>query len=222
MKKFIFTSALISFVVMSHAQWFAGSKFGCQFTSEKIFGSVGKLKEVRSEFSFTPIVGYQKNKFAVGGRIGYVKKNSFEAHGEWLNDRYYKHEIRIRTNRFGIQPFVRYTFVEYGNFSILANVGAHLFSESIRFEYSIFGNSKSGLCFGINLVPVVSYNLSQRISLEASLNFMNLGWNKTLLAIITRYDETKTNFGFGAKSGNVVDVGVISLGFIYKFKNKWL
>jgi len=75
--------------------------------------------------------------------------------------------------------------------------------------------------FGINLVPVLSYNLSERISLEATLNFMNFGWNRTRLTHIDEWrDEkiTERGFGIGVNSGNVVDVGAISIGFIYKFR----
>jgi len=209
--KFIIALLFASFTTASHAQWFVGSNFGYQYASEKESLNLFGTGKVCSEFSFALMFGYQTNRFAMGGRIGFAQNTAtFNA-----NEPY---SITKKRTFFGVQPFVRHTFVEYGKFSMFANVGIHLFIRRIQ-EAPPVGFLEDRIRLGINLTPVVSYNLSQKINLEVSLNFMNLGWNREQRNLGIGNKNPNTYFGFGANSGNGIDVGAVSIGFIYNFKN---
>ncbi|MCL2413744.1 MAG: hypothetical protein FWC94_00615 [Bacteroidales bacterium] len=239
MKKIILTLGLISFAVILQAQWFVGGNFGYKHDFERDEGSHMRTTQTFSEFSLAPMFGYQINdRFAIGANIGFVwnkttEKSEFLWGQNWTTS--YEHEAT--TGLFGIQPFVRYTFVEFGRFSVFANIKAHFFIGSIERPHTYYLHwSGPGWqwpptphtvmvkynmnSFGINITPALSFSLSKRINLEASLNFMNLGWNRTSMRRDEAHRDDKIierNFGVGVNAANVVDVGVISVGFIYKF-----
>jgi len=252
MKKLIFTSALISFAVMSYAQWFTGGNIGFTHDLERREWPNHRATETLSEFAFAPMFGYQSDRFAFGASVGLVL-NTATWKGENLRNRIWitSNKDRETTALFGIQPFVRYTFAEFGKFSVFANAGIHFLTGPVvlprtyhhwgpRWDhysssyividprllwwppYPIIVMERYDMnSFGINITPVLSYNLSEKISLEATLNFMNLGWNRTSLTPEDEFRDDKTierNFGIGVNSGNIVDVGAISIGFIYKFR----
>jgi hypothetical protein len=212
MKKTIITLSTISFALICQAQWVIGSGLDYKFTSEKNVYPYDKKSY--SEFLFTPMVGYQKNKLTFGGNI-ILKIDSERT--------VYDDQKRWKPNRkglLGIQPFVRYTFVEFGKFSVFTNIGTHFgygtteqFADNTLIE---------GYFYGINIVPVFSYSLSKKINLEATLNFVNLGWN-TIRPPKTQFDpdsskyrKTITNIGLGKNSGNITNVNVISFGIVYR------
>jgi len=126
MKKNILTLALISFAAVGHAQWFIGGNVGYNHTSEeKQTNPFNKEKTTLSEFSFAPTFGYQINRFAVGGSIGFVESTTISKHWWRPNSSVpwgTSSEHKTKTPLFGIQPFVRYTFAEWGKFSVFANV----------------------------------------------------------------------------------------------------
>jgi hypothetical protein len=209
MKKIIITSTFIFFAVICQAQWFIGSGLDYKFTSEKdVFSSD---KKSYSEFLFTPMVGYQKNKFAFGGSI--IFKIDVERTVV---------ELPNRNVVLGIQPYVRYTLAEIGKFSVFANAGIHFGYGNTR----LFANKTliEGYFYGINIAPVFSYKLSEKISLETTLNFANFGWNtihppKTQFdPASSKYRKAVTNIGLGKNSGNVTNINAISIGVVYRSK----
>jgi hypothetical protein len=213
MKKIIVTSGFIFFAVICQAQWFVGSGLDYRFKSEKDGDAYSSYKKTSSEFLITPMVGYQKNKFAFGGsailRID-TEKQMFQGNSR----------RPIKRNLWCIQSFVRYTFAEFGKFSIFTNTKIHFgYGNTERFADKAL---IEGYFYGINVTPVFSYNLSKRINFEATLNFANLGWN-TIRPAKTQFDPTSskyrktvTNFGIGANSGDVATISVISIGISYR------
>jgi hypothetical protein len=228
MKKIIFFITFISFAMTAHAQWIIGGSTEYSSISNKNNFRVSAAFESKlsqSGFSFAPMIGYQINKFAFGGSIIINTDTDTDT---WLSG-HYQNKTKNETILWGVQPFVRYTFMEFGNFSVFANTGVHILTGNSKQTYSSnipsTTNSEHGILYmGINVVPVLSYRLSDRINLEAGLNFMNFGWNS-----VTEEDKrnhsnpqktTITDFGLGVNSGNAANVGTISIGFIYKFGGK--
>jgi hypothetical protein len=238
MNKFILILVFISFVATSHAQWFVGGNFEYHSTSDKDTSRGDNEKDSYSNFSFAPMVGYQKGKFAFGASFIFntgTEKEMLLLPGHWWGpglDRSpwwpplpIEVEATTESTFWGIQPFVRYTFAEFGRFSVFANASAHFLSgtaeQTLKYSYSsepVPSFHYDATSFGINIAPILSYNLSQRVNLETTLNFMNFGFNRT----IKKHKEieskdTDTTFGLGVNSGNIANVGAISIGFIYKF-----
>jgi hypothetical protein len=227
MKKFIIIFAFISFAMMSHAQWFTGGSAEYSSTSDKNNNGSGSYasesKKSQSGFSFAPMIGYQTNRFAFGGSIIINTATDTDA---WSSGSH-RNETKDKTTLWGVQPFVRYTFMEFGNFSVFANTGLHLLTGNSKQTSNNLWTTDNEIgitSLGINVVPVLSYRLSEKINLEAGLNFMNFGWNS-----VTEEDKqnssnsqktTVTDFGLGVNSGNAANVGAISIGFVYKFGGK--
>jgi hypothetical protein len=212
MKKIIIASILFCLAVICQAQWFIGSGLDYKFISEKDIIAFVPEKKTYSEFFFTPMVGYQKNKFAFGGNvilgIG-AEKQMFQ--GNTLT--------RTKRGLWGVQSFVRYTFVEFGKFSVFANMGILLGMERINIYRGY--NPVGGYFYGINLVPVFSYSLSKKINLKATLNFANLGWNVLHPQVVESSDfftnrKTTANFGLGKNSGNITNINIATIGITYR------
>ncbi len=65
-------------------------------------------------------------------------------------------------------------------------------------------------------MPGLAYDLTDRLSLETSLNFLSLGYYNTTEKNGASKDKT-TSFNIGAGLDNIVTVGNISIGAIYRF-----
>ena len=105
-----------------------------------------------------------------------------------------------------------------------ATVGINGTSSKTKVTSSVDGPSTFG--YGVNVAPILSYDISKNFSLETTLNFLGLGFRysetKTPGSSLGGYvvSETKdksTDFGFGVNSNNLVTVGNITIGAIYKF-----
>lgn len=121
-----------------------------------------------------------------------------------------------RNIHLGISPYARYRFLEFKKFGLWAEMNA---------EFSYLGgmNASGGdtrtLSYGIGVRPVLTYDLSRRISLYGAVNLFSL----SLRGYSTYYQETSKWFnsfsiGLAGQSDNVIDsLSQISVGFIYKF-----
>jgi len=215
-KNFVFTLTLASFATILQAQsWFVGSSFGYKRNVQELRGSNWNTKETFTKTSIVPTFGYQMSRFAVGGSIGFMYESTVRE-STWVGGQ----NRRVRnTFLWGIQPFVRYTFAEFGRFSVFAKAEIHILSgnTSVSFDRQPAENEYSLNSLGINIVPVLSYNLFRNINLEVALNFMSLGWKRTRTVSDQRPNEEIINRYFGLNSANLIDVSAISVGFIYKF-----
>ena len=252
MKKCIITSTCILLALVTQAQWFVGGGFDYRFTSVETMQNSDFSRDSYSGFSFAPMFGYQKNRFAIGTEVVFANGTHIDTvihHDSWLG--IVKHNIRVESTFWGIQPFIRYTFAEFGNFSVVANIRLHLLGGRRNYPLSIGISSHNGnifhdsflssftdrqpspwwpypppaaqsnysiSSFGFNIVPVLSYRLSEKISIEATFNFVNFGLNR--LVQEHKHSEEKqilTDFGIGLNFENAINVEALSIGFIYRF-----
>ena len=197
MKKIILSAAMmIAAVSFASAQWFVGGSIGYSLDTE----DQGNAKVKTSNYLLTPQFGYEFNdNWMVGLQFGY----------EGLNEKYVPEEGDKQTTAFRdyfvVNPFARYTAWYVGDFSLA-------FQGNVEFG---FGNDKA-FDYGLNIVPVLQYDLTPNVMLESSLNFAAIGFaaqqrgegdNKT----------TDSYFGLTATGEGVDDLTDISLGFIVKF-----
>jgi hypothetical protein len=239
MKKIIIILVFISFATASHAQWFTGGSLDYRSTSEENSSRNNNEKDSYSVFSIAPMIGYQKGKFAFGASFIYntgTEKEMLLLPGHWAGPGWDRSllwwpPILIETKSttestfWGIQPFFRYTFAEFGRFSVFANARVHFLSgtteQTLKYEHSddsFPGFHYDATSLGINIAPMLSFSLSEKINLETALNFMNFGFNRTIKKHKESEDkDTITDFGLGINSENVANIGTVSIGFIYKF-----
>lgn len=159
-----------------------------------IGGGVGysSIDDVSTAYTITPEVGYMLNdKWDVGLDLGY---SSMDYDDDTLDD----------LSRFTVAPFARYNLVQFGSFNVLlkGSVGLHMDEEG----------DVDGTLFFINVLPMVTYDISESVSLFANLNFLGVNLESGSGDL---YDGT--NFGFGVDADDAFNTNNFQVGFVYKF-----
>lgn len=216
MKKIILSAVMMVAAVSfaSAQQWFVGGSLGVS-TSSAQFGfdedgdlvaSQDKLKT--TNFTVVPKFGYIFNdNWMVGLGIGYAGTSE-------------KMDVadakKNTTGEFVVNPYVRYTAWEVGRFALAfqADVDAAFGTYKLAGEKVA---TTTGL--GINIAPVVEFDLTDNVLLEARLNFASLGYNSVQVDPDMENVEKATNssFNFGVNSDNAFTTGALQVGFIVKF-----
>ena len=216
MKKFFITAAVVvASVCTVNAQYFVGGSFN-------IDGKYGKEKKGATStdnpasfgFKLSPKFGYYlSDKFAIGGKalFGFQAKNNKAAPNETITT----------TLSWEISPFARYSVVEIGKFAVVLE-GALNFGGSLpkRKYDSKTTDLPSTFSYGIDITPLLTYNLSNKFTLELALDLLSYNIDRTIKK--DKVNDTKeysTSFEFGVDSDNVFsgNLGAITIGFIYKF-----
>ena len=180
----------------------------------------GVTKDAPSSFgvSFSTTAGYRLNdKFSVGPSIFLqkVKETRFSSDpgGELL-------EFDVIESRWGCSVFGRYEWMRKEKFSVLIDASIGLSGGNRKEKTgSLEEKTHTMSIVGINAVPLLSYDLSEKFSLLARLNFFRLGLtfrNEKSL----KYDDTvsKTyDFEYGLQSNLTYSLSTLSIGFMYKF-----
>jgi len=108
-----------------------------------------------------------------------------------------------------ISPFARYNLARFGAFNLLLK-------GSVGFEFdsaSAGGNSVSGQILSLDVVLMVTYDLTRSFTLFANLNFLGLHAAQTMGDLY----GTSSSFTVGVNANNVANTGDIQVGFYYKF-----
>lgn len=199
------------FILLSaglNAQVFLGGNVNLALSGGKNGNDSKKTSEF--DFNLTPKIGtFLSDKVAIGIEInfGYSTTNN-------------NHEIETitKTVRSGVSPFLRYYAVSAGKFSVYgqANAGVAFSTSDTKFGNNMVTEAKQN-SVGISFFPGVSYELSERISLETSINFLNLHYNMTTETDENNNKETDSIFGLGAGLDGIVNTGNISVGAIFRF-----
>jgi len=218
MKKVLISLAAIAFAVSANAQLFIGGSLSANTTatpSSYVVGStVVESKPTSSTLSFAPVVGFElSDKFAVGGMLSLSTSKS-------VSDKEVSKDVWTKTNAWSVAPFVRYTFVTFGDFALKAQAVASVY-QSTPVTNAGSGKTKGWrtTTLSLNVAPIVSYSLNEHFDLEANLNFFGLTASTSTSKDPDEKDNKNTSnyLGLTANSSNVVTLGSIRIGFIYKF-----
>lgn len=197
--------------VGAQAQYFVGGQFGFSTNggSQKS-GGVSVDKPKYTSFNLSPSVGkFISDKLAVGVSLNFsVESVKTTYSGDTQTD---------KTTGFGIAPFARYYFLQMNKFGIFAE-GQIGLSYSNSKQPSVGPDEElKTTTFGFNILPVAYYNLSDKLSLEASVSLFNFGFNTSTQKDQDDNKNITNSFGFGAGLNGLVNTGNISIGAIYKF-----
>ncbi|MDR2907455.1 MAG: hypothetical protein LBU91_05655 [Bacteroidales bacterium] len=216
MKKIIITLTFSLFAILSYAQFFVGGQLGFNSTINTAKPNVGIEQKTRNTaFAIVPSAGYQfKNKFALGLRPNLMLQNETAVNYFGSNDDY-----KTKSMIFAFEAFGQYTFVKFGKWSIYADAGVGLGKGKSKMTY---GSSSEDLLettiWGINIKPVLAYDLSEKIKLLANLNFLGLVFTSTKIEDQQTTSKTTENiFDFSVNTDNLFTIGAIQIGAIYKF-----
>lgn len=214
MKKLFLTVILtVATATFASSQLYIGGSLNLNTSGQnsKDFDGTDAQGQKTFGFGIAPRIGYYLNdNFSFGVSIGiqYEKQTSVEP-ADWNS-----------STNFNISPYARYAFFTYGKFKVNLEGGLGLAfgsnNEKDQPSDEKFRNSN----FNIFVVPVLTYDLTDRIALETSLNFCSLQFTsstRTHKSGEKKATNTTNSFGIGANTADVFSLGDISVGFIYKF-----
>lgn len=208
--------AVLAFALTSNAQLWIGGSIGASHTggvekNDPLNGGDDTKYAKTNRVSISPKIGVDlSDKLAVGFAVNYSTSTT----GKMDKDN------KTKTNVAGVTPFLRYTFAEFGKFGILAEVGVPV---SYEFGKIVAGGNDTKtnrtLSYGLDVAPWLTYGVSDNFSLECGLNFMGLYATHSVETDQNDKDHKWKNntMGIRANSANLVNVGGLTIGFIYKF-----
>ena len=190
MKKLFVITGLIFIGMALNAQIYMGLRF--DINTENVSDNDGDKRTTNINFGLYDEIGYRLTDvwdigMEFGGMIGTYKNHysDFEStSAHWL-----------------FSPYARYSIVKYGKFDVKAK-------GSLSFE-----GTKDYFQAGIHIVPMLVYNLSNRVDLQTNLNFFDCGFYYKKI----KDGNLTTKFGLGGNSNDLATVGSLTIGFVYKF-----
>ncbi len=205
--------AVLFVTINASAQFFAGGVANLSAYNGK--SEKPKTQEVSHSsygFNLAPEIGMiisDKLAAGVGVHLG-------------MSDRQRQKNNDIHTN-FGVNLFTDYTIATFGRLNIITRASLPLKYKRIseKFEDSKVATT-SDFSFGLEVSPLMTYDLTDRFELVTTLNFMSLKLHisSSTHKLETSGDESKKShlsFHAGANSRKFIDTGAINIGIRYKF-----
>lgn len=238
MKKILLSAAMmVAAVSFASAQWFAGGNLGFE-SSKKEFVSLnvdglldaldlgigiggdldlplGGMELKTTSYTIIPKVGYIFNEnWMVGLGVGYTNtENKVSMEGG-------DGEIKLTSNMFTANPYVRYTAWQVGRFSLAFQGDVNVGFGDLKMPDLVGGTGEEvkykKMQYGVNIAPVVQFDLSCNVMLESKFNFASLGYNYKEVKVGDAKSKN-SGFNFGANSNEAFTTGDIEVGFIVKF-----
>ncbi len=126
-------------------------------------------------------------------------------------------ETETRTSGIGVTPFLRYYAFRWNKFSVFGQGYLGLDFSGTRVDSGgTITKGPKNTRISLGVFPGLAYDLTDNLSLQTSLNILNLGFSY----VITKEGSTKTNsanFNIGAGISNIIALNAITIGAIYKF-----
>ncbi len=213
MKRFIYFVLLVFISISANAQLFVGGHLGFSYNggSDKVGNTSVDAPSTRI-FNFSPMAGYYLTpKMAVG-----VKLNFNSIKEETPDD-----ETIEKTKTFGIAPFLRYHAITFNKISVFAQGGIGFsFASSKTTVNGTSTDEPKTTSVGFGMSPGISYELNEHFMLETTINILSVNYSFSTTkegSGATEVETKRTYFILGAGLDNVVNVGAITIGAIYKF-----
>ena len=213
MKKFFLITVLFLSIITANAQYYIGGSLGLNGSSGR--NSEGKKVGVSNfNFSISPEIGQNiSEKWDLGISLNFLtnSRKSFQR----------PDDMTSKTNSLGIglSPYVRYSFYKIGNFNVLGKLALNCFGNTIKsFDAEGKENDKqSSTNLGLNLSPLLFYNLTDCISIYTQLNFMGLDYTYAMSKRDGKKTGSSSSFNIGGNTDNLATFDQVRLGFVYKF-----
>lgn len=210
--RIIFIALFSSFCLGLNAQVFIGGSIQFMSSNEKReYNNTIIEKGSEMGFSFSPNVGvFLSENVAIG-----IELDLMTATGKAG----VSNEVTYKESAIGLSPYFRYYAWNWNKFSVFGqgNVG-FAFSKSTMELGSTVTKGPKESSFYVRFVPGLSYDLTDKLSLETSINVLGIGFINSV-AKDDEFDlkESSSNFYFGAGLDDIFTIGAIKVGAIYKF-----
>jgi outer membrane protein len=126
-------------------------------------------------------------------------------------------ETILKSSSIGVTPFLRYYGLKWNKLSLYgqASTGFSL-SNSTSKTGGVSNDGPKTTRLFIFFDPGISYDVSEKLALEASLNFLSLGYNYNISKSGNSTDNS-SSFNIGGGLDNLATLGTLTIGAIYKF-----
>jgi len=226
---FVFTIMFLS-ATSGYAQFFIEGTASVHHNERNLETETLNRSHNILSFSLSPQAGYWLNdRLAIGAGVSYSysRQNIKDIHWDMMTE--IVNEDLTSILRFYV--FSRYQLLRRGKWALLAecsfNIGggsseATWQSSNINGGSSITHETGSITTFGVNVFPLITYDLTDRISLMVRCDFLTVGFNHHIgkvknSGIDFERKDTHSSFHFGAGSTIFNALSNISIGFIYNF-----
>lgn len=224
MKK-IFAVIVFALVTVNvcNAQFFVGGELGIGASSRKTKQDQGSgtTVEIKQPSSFSlelgPKFGYFFNEKWSIGLILVYNYSQQTVHTTSPKEKTMNH-------LWGGSPYVRWAFARVKNFSFVAEGMINFRGGFSKTTPSANDAKTYSFRTGFNIVPVITYDLGRHFVLETRLNFLSIGYafrmdrDVRTVGNEERSDyDFRHNFDFSVNSDNILNVGAITIGAVYKF-----
>ncbi|MCL1973498.1 MAG: hypothetical protein FWG54_01615 [Bacteroidetes bacterium] len=197
MKKKLFTILFVVILttVCAQAQIYAGGTLSFDVGGNRSSSDKGPMFFY---FELSPMAGYYLfPKLSVGAQLTLGAGSNDSRSGSEGST------YLTKATLWGISPFARYTLIEANRVLLLAECTLHFNGASTKSGYG--GSMSKGptyIDFGIGVLPVLSFRLTEKLNLEARTGLFRFGFG----VVTTKYSSSsKSNnsyFGFGVNSSS--------------------
>lgn len=191
----------------ANAQYYIGGSFGIANNTTELNYDGYDYELKTTLFLIAPELGYNlTEKTDLGIKIGFGRESYKMKHFKDAET----------THAFIFAPYVRYSMFDFGRCSVLYKAELSFESGKERIEDRYDDYFQKYTHFGINLKPVLKYDLTDRFCLLADLNFLTIGVNRHKV----KNGGTETSFGLLLNTDNVASIGsesALTIGFAYSF-----
>ena len=217
MKKILLSVlAIAAMATTANAQlWFGGSVSFSHSDSKLERDNTKTKNPSRNSFSFAPMVGFELNEqLSVGGKLNLA--TSTTKNYTYIGST--ETEDKDVSSTMGVTPFARYKFAEFNKFGIVAEAGLPVYLTLSKNDNGNTTQKDKQTSISLYVTPLLTYSLNDHFQLECGLNFLSLNaYHSVIKARDDRdYKNTQNSVRFGANTNDVVNVGNITIGFIYK------
>ena len=222
MKKILIILTCVFTITTLNAKWFIGGELSLDINkiseNKKYAYSGDSSISTAIGFMIAPKTGYYFNdKFALGLNFSFGYGSTVKKQNE--NPKHSDYNVR-----WGVYPIVRYSAFTYKKFSLLLEGktgvgGSHLF---LNVGGDTERETNDIIISVLNIRPVLCFNLTDHFQLEAGLNVLGAGYDINISednSNATNYKGRFVQHRFSTffNSSNLLNVGGLTIGMIYKF-----
>jgi hypothetical protein len=213
LSRVLFIALLFFFYMSLNAQVLVGGNLSFNSSSNNSDNngtSPTSIKDANYNFNFLPYAGkYLSENIILGAELNI----SFSGSTVDANNV----ENITKYSTIGIAPFLRYYVVTWNKFSLFTQgqLGIDL-TNSIRKSAGVTWDKPKSTRLYFKVYPGISYDINNKFSLVTTLNILSLGYSYISSKDIAGTDKT-SSFNIGAGLDNIVSLGSITIGGIYKF-----
>jgi opacity protein-like surface antigen len=205
----VFLIAICSFIFINlNAQVFVGGNAGFNTSNDNRGGTISR-KSSSYDLNLQPKAGkFLSENLAVGLALHISLSGS-------------KTEINTETisksTGIGVNPFLRYYAIKWNKFSVYGqgNIGVGVSNLKVKSGGTTSEGPKQTNTY-LDIFPGLAYDITEKLSLETSLNILSFGYSYVTSKQGTVKDKG-SYFNVGAGLSNIVSLNAITIGAIYKF-----